>query len=278
MKVKVPAYIKHILEHCGYDNCYSIATIEEEDFDYLKNEVLKGTICAEKVFEGSSKSIEDFEFSRGHQKLLIVVVKFVKAILDASGVDGFSMPKIKNKQEKNAKSKLQKKKASPSTELLHGLPDENINNLSNFDLRPKNCLNQISNGKTNKKPVNEFDRKASRSGSDDSVAASKEIVDSTILSVLNIDSDSNLTYSGDLLCVCSSQELESSTCQSKNIEKFTNFVESIECLGDCSSSDNANFKGNNSFSMKFVTYFPKIVLGLKFLSFGFVLQIDIQFF
>lgn len=127
MKVAIPSYMKYILEYCGYDNCHTIATIEENDLEYFKNEVKEGKVTnffeakigPKNVLEGSSKSVDDFEFSRGHQKLLMAVVKLVKENLNENGVDSFSQElpsesiiptkrKIENKVDKKIYSKKQK--------------------------------------------------------------------------------------------------------------------------------------------------------------------------
>lgn len=86
LKVPIPAYIKNVLKFCGYDNCHSIATIEEQDFEYVEAEVrnggitkfFEGEIAANDVLDGSTKTEENFEIIRGHRKLLMAVVKFVK--------------------------------------------------------------------------------------------------------------------------------------------------------------------------------------------------------
>lgn len=43
-------------------------------------------------------TLEDFEFTRGHRRLLMVVAKFVKTTVDTSGVDGFPLPITKTKR------------------------------------------------------------------------------------------------------------------------------------------------------------------------------------
>lgn len=88
MRIKIPLVIKHILELCGYDNCYSIATIEDRDIDYIANEVRKGKLGAEMVLKESVETIKNFEFTRGHRKLIMAIAKFVKTILDSSGANG----------------------------------------------------------------------------------------------------------------------------------------------------------------------------------------------
>lgn len=40
----IPAYMKNILKSCGYDNCHTIATIEDADIDYFIDEVRKGNV------------------------------------------------------------------------------------------------------------------------------------------------------------------------------------------------------------------------------------------
>lgn len=92
----MPPYIKNVLQYCGYENCHTIATIQEDDLDYIESEVRKGGITTffegksiEKILEGCTKLIDDFEISRGHKKLVIAAVKVVQEKLECNGADGF---------------------------------------------------------------------------------------------------------------------------------------------------------------------------------------------
>lgn len=83
---------------CGFDNCYTISTIEENDIEYFEGQVRKGALA--KFFENNSEdlnnvlegSVELFEFSRGHQKLIMTIAKTVKEKFDKNGIDGFGFP------------------------------------------------------------------------------------------------------------------------------------------------------------------------------------------
>lgn len=69
MRVEILPFMKYVLKFCGYDDCYSISTIEEKDFAYFESEVRKGGIIefydgkiSEKdLMTGSPRSIENFE-------------------------------------------------------------------------------------------------------------------------------------------------------------------------------------------------------------------------
>lgn len=85
---------------CGFDNCYSVSTIVENDIKYFEDQVRKGAlakffedqISLDNVLEGSTEetvSVEEFQFSRGHQKLITIIAKTVKDNLDKHGIDGF---------------------------------------------------------------------------------------------------------------------------------------------------------------------------------------------
>lgn len=116
MNIVVPAYVKNILKCCGYDTCHAIATIVDRDVEYLADQVRNGSvhnyyraqINEEAVMEGCTctTSIEKFNFSRGHIKLLQAMAKIVKEILETYGVDGFIMKPQKNlpqhRQEKDS--------------------------------------------------------------------------------------------------------------------------------------------------------------------------------
>lgn len=94
----VPTYIKHILHVCGYNNGISIATIEDEDIGYFVSEVRNGNVSKyfeslsreRDVLEGSTKTVQNFEFSRGHLKYLKYVVQFLKNYVEENGIDCFT--------------------------------------------------------------------------------------------------------------------------------------------------------------------------------------------
>lgn len=125
---------------CGFDNCYTIATIEENDLEYFQGEILKGNLTKffknktsdgfllENVLEGSNKSEKEFEFRRGHQKLIISIAKLVKENLDKNGIDGFGFTKryaetSKAKQNDSVNAKLsdvpfKRQKSSPVQDAM----------------------------------------------------------------------------------------------------------------------------------------------------------------
>lgn len=108
MMVVLPSYMKNILKCCGYDNCHTIATIEDADVEYFTDEVRKGSvkkffhakISAEGIMEGCATSVENFVFIRGHVRLLQTIVKCVKETLEIHGAGGFSLklPKVSSKE------------------------------------------------------------------------------------------------------------------------------------------------------------------------------------
>lgn len=73
LKSTIPSYIKYVLKYCGYENCHTIATIEDNDLEYFVGEVRKrgitnffsGKFGIINALQGSNKSEENFEFSRG---------------------------------------------------------------------------------------------------------------------------------------------------------------------------------------------------------------------
>lgn len=109
MKNPVPIYIKYILNYCGYNNGISISTIDEDDIKHFVNEVRNGNVCNyfkpilgdTDVLEGSTKKIEDFEFSRGHQKYLMSIVTFLRSYIEQNGPD----ITVKSSSKKSLRSK-----------------------------------------------------------------------------------------------------------------------------------------------------------------------------
>lgn len=99
------------MKYCGYENCYTISTLEEIDLDHFQTEVRKGNmakflednlsegIVQKDALEGSTKSVEEFEFSRGHQKLIMAIAKLVKENLNENGVDGFAETSTEKKKK-----------------------------------------------------------------------------------------------------------------------------------------------------------------------------------
>lgn len=61
LNISIPPYIKCVLKYCGYENCHTIATIEENDLKYITAEVRKvnffsNEIDKENVLQSSNKS------------------------------------------------------------------------------------------------------------------------------------------------------------------------------------------------------------------------------
>lgn len=137
LKVPIHPYIKNVLKFSGYDNCYAISTIEESDLEHIQTEIRKGDdilkffeenssalspesilpiISLKTVLEGSNKkTFEEFEFSLGHQKLIMCIAKLVRENLDKNGVNGFaenvastSMPRMPHSSRLGATRKRQK--------------------------------------------------------------------------------------------------------------------------------------------------------------------------
>lgn len=95
------------------------------------------------VLDGSTKSAEDFEFSRGHQKLIISITNLVKQTLDENGLDGFaetSKSKAKKKKSANTWSDVPRKLRKNSSEVA----SEVSSNLQRPDVE-SNAVNIVIN-------------------------------------------------------------------------------------------------------------------------------------
>lgn len=116
------------MAYCGYDNLHTIATIEEDDLEYITIEVRKGGITnyfsnefgIKNVLHGSNKSEHNFEFRHGHRKSLMIIVKLVKKKLNEKGVDAFivEVSKPKEYNRKSQKDMKETKDMSVSTSEL----------------------------------------------------------------------------------------------------------------------------------------------------------------
>lgn len=145
LRVVVPPYIKYILTSCGYDNCYTIATINEADLEYFARELREGRVMkfyhgkvdAKEIMEGCTVPVEDFVFNRGHQKLLMAIVKLVNEILEVDGVEGFfvELPNQIKRKNENRKNTAPRKRcrysiqASTSTQNINQQPGDNAQNI-----------------------------------------------------------------------------------------------------------------------------------------------------
>lgn len=85
LKCTVPAYFKNVLQACGYDNRITIASIEEDDLQYFEQEVRNGNVSKYfagidklNILDGSTKTVENFQFTRGHKKFLLYIREFLK--------------------------------------------------------------------------------------------------------------------------------------------------------------------------------------------------------
>lgn len=130
LKDPVPAYIKNILNYCGYNNGISISTIEDNDIQYFIQEVRNGNVVnhfkpligEKNVLEGSTKTMQNFEFSRGHLKHLMFIVNFLKKFIEDNGSDCFS------KTNYGTKRPIEQTASSSRKRVKHHPPknDENI--------------------------------------------------------------------------------------------------------------------------------------------------------
>lgn len=106
--------MKNVLTYCGFDNVHTISEINENDLEYCTTVVRKGGIInyfsnevgSENALQGSHKSEANFEFSRGHQKLIMAIVKLVKQNLNENGVDAFLVKLPKSMKNRNASTKV----------------------------------------------------------------------------------------------------------------------------------------------------------------------------
>lgn len=84
--------MKHILMCCGYDSCHKISKITQTDLSDMVTEVRQGNVTnfyseigISDAMEGSREPAESFKFILGHERLLMVIVSFVKQRLCDNG-------------------------------------------------------------------------------------------------------------------------------------------------------------------------------------------------
>ncbi|KAJ6642635.1 hypothetical protein Bhyg_07588, partial [Pseudolycoriella hygida] len=137
MKITIPKYIKFILMYCGYNNCHTISTIDQADLNYIVAEVRQGNVTnfydglgISDAMEGSIESARNFEFIRGHERLLMAIVNFVKQQLCDHGADIFLVDTPKSYNEDLIQVKLSKDRRTV-TILEH---DERHDVISNSDV------------------------------------------------------------------------------------------------------------------------------------------------
>lgn len=102
MKLNIPPPMKKVLIACGYDNCYTIGTIDEADINYFTDEIRKGKVS--NLFDNEKQTLENFEFNRGQKKLFIAIANIVKKTLEEDGIDGFSLKSPKRKLDLNQRT------------------------------------------------------------------------------------------------------------------------------------------------------------------------------
>lgn len=161
-KGPIPTYIKNVLKYCGYENCYTISTIEESDLEYIQTEVRKGDITKffeenrseassegislDKILEGWRRPVEEFEFSRGHQKFIMLIANLVKENLNKNGVNGFAGTKAGTSQAKRRKPSTSRVTLGvPSKRRKHVLGELNGELVMESNLRSSGAENLFEN-------------------------------------------------------------------------------------------------------------------------------------
>lgn len=134
MKMPIPSCIKYLLKYSGFENCHTISKIEEIDLKLIENDVRKASQKDDfpngfGVLDFSIKLSENFEFSRGHQKLILAIAKLVKQKLNEGGVDAFSMAKPKKRAIENPNGAPTKILKFSTTECS---PQEHVSEASNL--------------------------------------------------------------------------------------------------------------------------------------------------
>lgn len=131
MNTSVPTYIKNILHVCGYNNGISIASIREEDFEYLETEVKNGNVTkyfvgkeAKEVLEGSTKDVD--EFTRGHKTFLRSIIDFLKNHMKENGPDSFK-PNKKPMKTPKKNCKITNRSTVTLNESPGGLAESDLN-------------------------------------------------------------------------------------------------------------------------------------------------------
>lgn len=107
MKMPIPSFIKSFLRYSGFENCHTISKIEEIDLEFIENYVRKASLKDDFAngFDVSDFPVdlsENFQFSRGHKKLILAIAKLVKQKLNEDGVYAFSMEKPKKRAIRNS--------------------------------------------------------------------------------------------------------------------------------------------------------------------------------
>lgn len=144
IKTPIPSYFKYVLKACGFNNGLTIASIDDEDIQYFEQEIRNGNVSAYyknahglEVLDGytlsSTKSTTNFEFTRGHIKLLLYIRDFIKKWLEENGTIAL---------EKVHKNEILKRKNNGGTIKSNIVPRK----------KTKYCLNELSHSDVSSSP------------------------------------------------------------------------------------------------------------------------------
>lgn len=105
------------MKYCGFNNGITISQIGDVDIQDFVEQVQNGKVTKyfkpiigdKDVLEGSTQTEKDFEFSRGHLKLLMTVVEFLKHFIQENGLESIIEEVEPTSQTKKSKTKEAKK-------------------------------------------------------------------------------------------------------------------------------------------------------------------------
>lgn len=127
---------------CGYNNGISIALIEEEDIAYMEGEVQNGNVAKafigskqKKIFEGSTKDKDNFEFTMGHKKFLLFIVNFLKKHSAEHGSNSFTSIHTMNVERLQSKRKAKSCIAVRSSKKIKSSVLESTNEITEVSIR-----------------------------------------------------------------------------------------------------------------------------------------------
>lgn len=138
----VPAYFKNILKACGYDNVITIASIEEKDVQYFEEEVKNGKVAKYyeesgtiKILDGSTKTETNFEFTRGHKKLLLFISDYLKNYLKDNDPNTSILP-LRWASKKSSSLALANSVSKSVSQMSHNnLPSKHQNNTTDREAK-----------------------------------------------------------------------------------------------------------------------------------------------
>lgn len=143
----VPLYVQNILALNGYDSALSIRTLTGEDFEYpqhyARNKMIdripKDAECSDYYGPFHEKK-DEFEFLRGHIKLLEQIASLINTTIESKGIEVFSFKKPKLQQRiVTARKDLQGKRLM-KTKYFFGC-EIILNNLRyRFQFKPGNTI------------------------------------------------------------------------------------------------------------------------------------------